>query len=149
MDYNEENALQRQRLYDLTNGLNEEALGRKLKNGWTVASALIHLAFWDQYYLALLEEWEKSAGATLGNFLVTSRGLNVDAINSGIEFISLSIPLPAAVELVRNAADSIDCKVRGIPQGAAVAILESEHHRILRRSIHRREHLDHIERVLR
>ena len=48
-----ENTVERDRLMALTARLTEEELRRQLPNGWSVATKLAHLAFWDLYWLAL------------------------------------------------------------------------------------------------
>jgi hypothetical protein len=120
-----------------------------LSNGRTVATALIHLAFWDEYYLAMLEAWEQSESVeSSGGSSLVSRGINVDAVNSAIEGISLSVPARMAGDLARSAADRTDQKFEGISPALAVQNEQHGHTRALRRSIHRREHLNRIEQAL-
>ena len=72
----------------------------------------------------------------------------VDAINEAVRVLSAAIPLRAAAELARTAAEAIDRKIDGISAELAAAIEAAGRPRILRRSEHRREHLDQIEKAL-
>src|SRR5262249_45099868 len=102
---------------------------------------LAHLAFWDRYCCALLEGWERSGYA--------ASPANVEAINDTIEFLSLSLPPRATIPLARSAAELVDQKLERIAPDMARAIEEDGRVRILRRALHRGEHLDQIELALR
>jgi hypothetical protein len=52
-----ENAQQRERLRSLVRRLTDEQLSLLMENGWTIAVALVHLAFWDQRSLVLMRKW--------------------------------------------------------------------------------------------
>ena len=138
--YVKENAAQRRRLSALTMGRPEAELGRDVGNGWSVAAKLVHLAFWDRYCLALIQQWERTG--------VTSSPAEVDAINEAVRVLSAAIPLAATAELARAAAEAVDQKVEQITNELAAAIESAGRVRVLRRSEHRREHLDQIERAL-
>jgi len=138
--YAAENDRSRERLSHLMTRLREEDLKRTVESGWTVATVLLHLAFWDRYCLALLEGWERSG--------YVPSAANVEALNDTIEFLSLSFPPQRAGELARSAADLIDHKLEQISSDLAQTLEESGRARILRRALHRNEHLDQIERVL-
>jgi hypothetical protein len=55
-----ENREQRIRLKQLASRLTEKELGTTMWEGWTVASALAHLAFWDQRALVLMKKWRET-----------------------------------------------------------------------------------------
>lgn len=137
----EENDIARQRLCALTASLSDEGLESRLKNGWTIASALVHLAFWDQYYIALLTAWERTG--------FTPVSINADAVNAAVHALSLCVSPRKAVQLAQTSADTIDRKLAGISPDLAAAIENSGHVRILRRAMHRNEHLPQIEEVVR
>ncbi len=138
--YAADNASQRERLFALTAKWTETDLTRPLANGWSVATKLAHLAFWDQYYLPLIEQWERTG--------FKSSSIDVDAVNEAVRFLSRAIPPTAAVQLVRAAAEAIDRKLESITPDLEVAIEASGRVRLLRRAMHRREHLDQIEEAL-
>ena len=52
------NAKERERLCSLTAQLSNEQLSFCMQNGWTIAAALAHLAFWDQRSLILMQKWK-------------------------------------------------------------------------------------------
>ncbi len=139
--YATENATERQRLFELTAKWTETDLTCQLANDWSVATKLAHLAFWDQYYLALFEQWERDC--------ITPSAADVDAINAAVRFLSRAIPPRTVVELVRAAAEAIDRKLETISPNLEAAIEATGRVRLLRRAMHRREHLDQIERALR
>jgi hypothetical protein len=101
---------------------------------------LVHLAFWDAYYLALLKGWERSG--------YTSSATDVNAINEAVRFLGWAMPARAAVQLVQSAAGAIDQYLEGIPPELTAAIEASGRIRLLKRAMHRGEHLDQIEKVL-
>lgn len=138
--YEADNAAERQRLFALTGAWTETDLAHEMPNGWTVATTLVHMAFWDYQYVALLGEWEHSG--------ITSPSPDVHAINDAVRVLSLSIPPAATVALVRTAAEAIDRKLEGITPELEAAIEAGGRVRLLRRSIHRRLHLDQIEKAL-
>jgi hypothetical protein len=54
-----ENEIERRRLSTITARLTAEDFLRPLQNGWTIATKLAHLAFWDMHYLKCIEGWER------------------------------------------------------------------------------------------
>jgi hypothetical protein len=139
--YMAENAAERQRLFSLTSHLTDADLTRKLDDGWTIAAQLAHLAFWDQYALSLVNEWER-------NGFVKVMLVSVDALNDAAHLLSDAIPPRAALQLARAAAEALDQKLETLTPELAHAIETGGHIRVLRRALHRREHLDEIEKVL-
>ena len=53
----ESNRVQTDRLRKLVGRLTPEMLAVRLPNGWTVAVALPHIAFWDRQRLCLMRRW--------------------------------------------------------------------------------------------
>ncbi|MGD8963285.1 MAG: hypothetical protein PVH43_12255, partial [Desulfobacterales bacterium] len=53
-----ENAKELERLRSLVERLTDDELIFPIGNGWTIAVALAHLAFWDQRALFLLRQWK-------------------------------------------------------------------------------------------
>ena len=53
----ESNRVQTERLRKLVGRLDAGMLAVRLPNGWTVAVALAHLAFWDRQRLCLMRRW--------------------------------------------------------------------------------------------
>lgn len=140
MDYVAENNAERERLVQLTSGLSDSDLGKKLPNGWTIAAALVHIAFWDRRQMAVLEQWKKDGVKTIEADPTT--------VNAGVTALAAAIPPKAAVSLAVEAAEDMDGKVAALSAELATEIEKKGHERILRRFLHRRGHLDQIEALL-
>ena len=138
--YTSGNASQRQRLAKLLSKLTDDDLNRPMPGGWTVATKLAHIAFWDQYALARLK---KSASS-----LFQSANVPVDEVNSAARALSEAIPARAAAQLALASAEAVDAYVETIGAELRAAIEGTGNVRLLNRSLHRREHLDQIERAL-
>src|SRR5687768_16210366 len=96
--YAAENAVERERLFRVTAKLSEEELTHQMADGWSVAAKLVHLAFWDRYYLSLIQGWERNG--------FTPTTANADAINETILVLSRAIAPEAVVQLVLDAAEA-------------------------------------------
>src|SRR2546423_15174117 len=59
--YIAENDRERRRLEALVGKLDDAALSRPMPDGWTVASVLAHLAFWDQRIVTFIELLKRGA----------------------------------------------------------------------------------------
>jgi hypothetical protein len=135
-----ENTSARLRLVSLVAGLSDEGLARQLPNGWTVAQALVHLAFWDLRQLALLKRWQRSG--------VNSSPVDVDVTNEAVLGVSNAIPLKEAARLAVASATAVDAEADRVSEELYAVIVASGHERVLRRSLHRNEHLRQIEEML-
>lgn len=139
--YTTENAAERKRLFTLTDRLTDQELARPLPNGWTVATKLAHLAFWDLHYVSLVQEWKQNGFAPVP--------AAVDPINEAVRAVSSRLPPREVVQLVRNAAETVDREIDALPAELATAIEQGGYRRVLYRAMHRRVHLDQIEDALR
>ena len=136
------NDRERHRLEALVDKLDDAALSRAMPAGWTVASALAHLAFWDQRIVVLVELLKR--GATVP----TENAIDVDWINDAAKPTQLALPPRRAATLAIEAARAADRAVadlsdellaRNAAAGSPVTLLRAEH---------RREHLDEVEQML-
>jgi hypothetical protein len=141
--YIEDNAAARQELAALIARLDARRFHCAVGFGWTVATLLCHLAFWDRLALSRLTEWESGQ-------IETSRlgAQAIDGINEGVKAISQAVPGPAAARLALDSATAVDLRVEGIADELRARIVQAGFERILRRSLHRREHLRKIEEAL-
>jgi hypothetical protein len=139
-DFIQENAKERERLFKLTAGLKDSDLARPVGKEWTVATKLLHLAFWDRYCLELLKRWKATTPSI--------STLDVDAVNESVKVLSAAIPPGAVCELVRACAEAADREAERTTAELRLAIAGAGRERILKRSIHRRAHLDQIEKAL-
>jgi hypothetical protein len=138
--YVADNTTQRHRLVQVTARLSESDLIRPISGGWSVATKLAHLAFWDAYCLAQVEAWERTG--------LAPAPADIDAMNHAVRTLSEAIPPSAAARLACAAAEAIDQKLERLSAELVTAIEAAGRVRILRRSMHRQEHLDQIEAVL-
>ena len=53
------NDTERARLKALILKCSDADLARPMPDGWTVAGVLLHMAFWDQRIVVLLDKWQK------------------------------------------------------------------------------------------
>jgi uncharacterized damage-inducible protein DinB len=138
--YLDENRIERERLFEITSRLTDEQLETMLSNDWSVASTLVHLAYWDCYAFALLKEWEKTG--------FKAPAASIDAINEAVNVLSREIPVRDAARLVCDMAEAVDRKVETIPSALKDEIVAADRSQFLCRFMHRRVHLDRIEKEL-
>lgn len=139
------NRVERQRLQALAARLGDEQLSRPLAAGWTIASVLGHLAYWDQRILVLIERWQQQGAAALPKPLDHS---DVDWINDAAKPMLLALPPRRAAELAVTIAEAVDRTVEALPDELVVRNAAAGSPVNLLRAEHRREHLDEIERAL-
>jgi hypothetical protein len=135
-----ENAKELQRLRSLAERLTDDELIFPIGNGWTIAVALAHLAFWDQRALYLLRKWKKDG--------VEASPIDIDITNDSLLPLWLAIPPRKAANLAISAAEAID---RELGQASTELINDivglGEKFRLYR-SFHRKQHIDEIEEYL-
>jgi len=136
----EENLKECKRLCSLVERLSDEQLSITMENGWTIAVAFAHLAFWDQLYLRLLKKW-KSDG-------VAPSPIDIDVINDSLLPLWLALPPRSAANLAVTSAEAIDRELEEAPSELISDIQKLGEKFRLYRSIHRKMHLDEIEKVL-
>lgn len=140
----EENTKSRERLEALAARLTEQELKRTTPFGWTVAALLAHLAFLDQRVLVLLRRWQTEG--------FNPSPLEERSINDALKPIALALAPRTALELCISSARAVD---------AAVAEMSPEFYANIQeqiaatgtwcrfnRSLHRNDHLNHIEGLL-
>jgi len=136
-----ENTREREKLRMLVNSLTDYELNLVIyKEGWTIAAALVHLAFWDNYALALLKKWKKDG--------VSPSHHEWGNINDALLPIALNIPPRVAAELAVSSADTTDREVEQSTPEFIKAVEALKEPFRLNRSIHRKTHLDEIESFL-
>ena len=140
-----ENTRSRERLRELVNDLTDEELSFVLyKEGWTVAAALAHIAFWDQRRIILMRKWQQNDKIDLG-----SLELDIyDIFNDSVLPFLLEIPPRKAASLAVLAAETLDRELEETSPALIEALEASGYSYALDRSFHRRMHLDEIEALL-
>ena len=134
----------RSRLRALVARLSDADLARPMPAGWTVASVLAHVAFWDQRILVLLDRWEQSPSTVPRDI----NGADVDWVNDATKALLLVMPPRRAAELTVATAEAVDARVAALPDALLARNEAAGSPLSMTRAAHRREHLDEIERVL-
>lgn len=135
----ERNRSSTQRIRDLAASLSDEELKHPVGEHWTVAVALVHLAFWDRRVLWFLDTTERQGKIP---------ELNLDIVVNDISLpLWLAIPPREAARIAIATAEKLDERLESfspelLEQLAAFNI------RYVERSRHRGEHLDEVDRAL-
>jgi len=140
----DENDAARVELSELIAGLDEPSFKVPVGSGWTISTCLCHLAFWDHRVLFLLNEWERTGQ------LETSRlsSQSVNSINQAVNVISQAVPGAAAAKLALDTALAVDSLLASISDELIGQLVSAGFERYLKRSLHRREHLQKIKEAL-
>ena len=139
-----ENDAERERLRSLVAGLSDEDLARPMPGGWTIASVLAHAAYWDARAIFWLDKWARGGEPS------TDEPENVEAVNDSAKPLCLALSPRAAADLALRLAEESDRKVKALSDQmlAKIAAIGGPPFN-LSRAIHRKEHLDDIDRALR
>jgi hypothetical protein len=121
-------------------------VARPMPAGWTVASVLGHVAFWDQRIVALIEAWRGRDAATPPP-LEDDR--DVDWINDATKPLLLALDPRRAAELTLRIAETADRMVADLSDEHLAANDKAGSPINVRRAEHRREHIEEIEASLR
>jgi hypothetical protein len=140
--YVAENDAERARLQAIVARLTDADMARTMSEGWTVGVGLLHLSFWDRLSLSKFEEWERTGTAQIP----PARDV-VDGINQAMLPWWRSVAPAQVRHEVVAAAEAVDRKAESLPTPIVEAIL-AVRPRSLARAMHRRQHLDQIERAL-
>jgi len=136
----ESNRSERARLARLVANLDEAGLRTRLPNGWTVAGALGHLAFWDRQRLCLIRRW--AAGD------IRSGAYDSDVFNDAVQPLLEMIPPERLAAAAVEIAEELDSLLVELPDETIEKMLARPAAPHLDRGEHRRHHLDRIEEAL-
>jgi len=135
----EQNRAQTTRMRDLAERLSDDDLKHPVGEHWTVAVALVHIAFWDRRVLAVLDITEKE------------RRVSAPPIDIVVNDISLplwlAIPPRQAARIAVGVAEELDRRLESFPPELLEQVA-AFNQRFVMRSLHRAEHLDEVERAL-
>jgi hypothetical protein len=140
--YVAENNAERARLQAIVARLIDADMARAISGDWTIGVGLMHLAFWDGLSLSKFEEWERT-----GEVQIPPMRDMVDGINQAMLPWWRTIAPAQIRHAVVAAAEAVDRKAETLPAPIIEAI-QAVRPRSLTRAIHRRQHLDQIERAL-
>lgn len=111
-----------------------------MPDGWTVAGVLLHMAFWDQRIVVLLEKWQNEGVAPR-----LEDSADVDWTNDSAKPMLLAVPPRAAADLTLEIAETADAMVAAVRD----ELVEQNTYLNFSRADHRAEHLEQIEAALR
>jgi DinB superfamily len=135
---------ERRRLRALIARLSDADLARPMPGGWTVAGLLAHAAYWDARAIYWIDKWGPTGEPT------TYEPENVEAVNDAAKPLCLALRPRDAAELALRLAEEADGKVKALSDAMLAKIRAKGGPPFnLSRAIHRKEHLDDIERELR
>lgn len=138
--YAEVNETELKRLTDLLVSLSDDDLKRTLPNGWTIATAFAHLAFWDAYAVSCFEEWGRNG--------FKSPAAQFDAINQAVDGMGRLIPAASLRRWVLEMAEAANRAAANASPEVQAAIEAAGRESFLCRSKHRSHHLDQIVALL-
>jgi len=135
--YLKDNKKSTERLGKLVNSLSDEELKLVIyKEGWTIAVALAHLAFWDERRRLMLKQWKEKG--------VSPTPYINDIVNDLLIPFLLAIPPKKAAELAVSTAQALDKEIEEISPEMRAAIEALKEPKALDRTSHRNQHLDEI-----
>ena len=134
------NRTQTDRLRRLVQRLDRAMLTVPLPNGWTVAGALAHIAFWDRLRFCLMRRW--AAGD------MCSAAYDTNLFNETTQTFLEMIPPERAGAAAVQAAEEVDALLLQVSDEVIEAALARPDAPNLDRGSHRKEHLDRIEKAL-
>lgn len=139
--FNEENAASRQRLEDLASRLSDEDLALTTSYSWTVSALFAHMAYWDRRVLVLLRRWKENG--------VDESPVDSEAINEALKALCHAIDPRTAVQLCLASARETDAEIAATTPELIAEIQASPNHFRFNRSLHRHDHLNDIESLIR
>lgn len=128
-----------ERIRGLVKRLSEEDLQHPMPDGWTVAVALAHLAFWDRRVLYALDMTERE-GKLVAPQIETF-------VNDVALPLFAAIPPSAASRLAVETAQTLDKRLEGFGE-SLLEQLYAYNKRWVVRALHRGEHLDDVDAAL-
>src|SRR3990172_3214030 len=102
-DFQTANKASREKMRGLIESMSDEELALPTVAGWTIASTLAHVAFWDFRILYLLKHWQENG--------IAPSPYDVDAINEAHKPLCLALPPRTAANLAMQATEAIDSAI--------------------------------------
>ena len=141
--YVAENAAELRRLRSLVERLSDADLARPTPGGWTVASSLAHVAFWDQRVLFWLDRWDQGEAPRALDHA------DADWINDAGKPLLLALPPRVAARLTVEVAERVDRRLAALPDERIAANQRRASPSCSSGRTIARTHLDEIEQILR
>lgn len=139
-----ENDAERDRLRALVARLSDADLQRPMPAGWTVASVLAHIGFWDARTIAVMAKWARGVAPSTADY----EPEDVDWLNDATKPFFLALAPRDATKLALQYAEEADAQIAALSDDLLTQARAVGPPFDLSRANHRREHLDDIDRVL-
>jgi hypothetical protein len=130
------------RLRRLVQSLDESDLSREAGHGWTIATELAHLAFWDRLVAERWNHFDRT-----GRFVDVSDTL-LDVINAAGLAQWRQLPARAAAEGAVEAAEACIAQISSLSESAIQKATATGRQFMLDRTLHWNPHLDVIENAV-
>jgi len=143
MDFKDDNRIQNDRLKSILDTVSPAQWSQDIGGGWSIGTMMCHLAFWDQLTSVRLRLWKEK-----GRLAVIPDEDNINSINDSLRFIFRAIDYEHGKTLVKQSADEIDSLTQSLTPGQLAELESTERDRWFKRSLHRRHHLERIERTI-
>jgi hypothetical protein len=140
-DFEKTNKAAREKMRTLIEGMTDEQLTLPTVAGWTIASVLAHVAFWDFRILYLLRHWKENR--------IEPSPYDVDAINEAHKPLCLALAPRTAANLALQAAEAIDSEIEKTSDEWVEKIRAAKVQFKFERNEHREYHLEEIDETLR
>ncbi|MBK8617890.1 MAG: DinB family protein [Anaerolineales bacterium] len=140
-DFQLANKASREKLSALIESMSDDQLALPTVAGWTIASTLAHIAFWDNRILYLLNHWKENG--------IAPSPYDVDAINEAQKPFLLALPPRVAATLALQSAEAIDTEIEKTTDEYVEKILAAKVQFKFERHVHREYHFKEIEEALR
>jgi hypothetical protein len=127
------------RIRTLAARLSNTELQHPVGEHWTIAIALVHLAFWDRRVLDGLDKTERAGKLTIPEVDLVVNDLSLP--------FWAAIPPREAARLAIECADALDRRLENFPP-ALLEEIYNHNKRWVVRGLHRNEHLDEVEAAL-
>jgi hypothetical protein len=129
-----------ERMRSLVARLSDEELQRPVGEHWTVAIALVHLAFWDRRVLHSLDGLERDGRLPTPSIDIVVNDLSLP--------LWAAIPPGDAARLAVESAEALDARLEKLSPDL-LAQVGGYNQRWVERAMHRNEHLDEVDAALR
>jgi hypothetical protein len=139
-----ENDAERERLRALVGRLSDDDLRRPMPAGWTIASVLAHIGFWDARTVAVMAKWDRGVTPSTADH----EPEDVDWLNDATKPFFLALAPRDAANLALQYAEEADSKVAALSDELLAKARAAGPPFDLSRANHRREHLDDIDQVM-
>ena len=135
-DFQIANKASREKMSLLIKIMSDEELALPTVAGWTIASTLAHIAFWDNRILYLLKHWKENE--------IAPSPYDVDAINEAQKPFLLALSPRIAATLALQAAEAIDSEIEKTSDELAEKIIAAKVQFKFERNGHREYHIREI-----